>query len=250
MDHNFTFRADRYNFWSIYEALKTYYPIGIEKRVGGIYFEYPGITELERMVVDNIHAKGNYQSKWKQRIDDWSNELEQKIIGTTCGQEPSFSAYIELFHDEANDRIFEKRLHFAVSLLGPFYTLFATDLTTLVERDADSKKVSQRYQQTHRNVISPYNGYSELFNSLRRLIERDFKEYKFVPFMIHSAVIKGLQVRYRDESMNRIYHGLFNQHFDFSSRIIGDQYEYGFDQWLIENPNMGENWTIGPPGGR
>ena len=237
MDHNFSYRTDRYNFWAVYEALKSYYPLGIERREGGIYFEYSGIKELERIVVDNIHEKDNYQSRWKQRVDNWSNELEQKIIGTTYGQEPSFSAYIELSKDETKERIFEKRIHFAISLLGPFYTIFAADLTTLVERDADTKNNSQQYQQTHRNIISPYKEYSDLFINLRALIERAFNGYKFVPFMIHSALLNGLQVRYRDESSNRIYHGLFNQHFDFSSRIVGDKYEYGFDQWVIENPN-------------
>ena len=244
MDHIFSYRTDRYDFWAVYETLKSYYPLGIERHEGGIYFEYPGIKELERIVVDNIHEKDNYQSRWKQRVDKWSNELNQKIIGTTYGQEPSFSAYIELLNDAADDRIFEKRIHFAVSLLGPFYTIFAADLTTLVEQDTDLKKISQRYQQTHRNIISPYNEYSALFINLRRLIEKDFSGYKFVPFMIHSAVLNGLQVRYRDESLNRIYHGLFNQHFDFKSRIVGNQYEYGFDQWLIENPNWGNNWSL------
>ncbi len=49
MDHNFSYRTDRYNFWPIYEAIKTYYPLGIEKREGGVFFEYSGISNLKRL---------------------------------------------------------------------------------------------------------------------------------------------------------------------------------------------------------
>ena len=250
MNYNFSFRTDRYNFWPIYQALKTYYPLGIERREGGIYFKYPGIAELGKLVVENIHEKENYQSRWRDLTSKWSTELDHKIISTTYGQEPSFSAYVELQNEETSERIFEKRIHFAVSLIGPFYTLFATDLTTLIEPDPDipvaSQKYGRRYQQTHRSIISPYKEYSDLFVRLRSLIENDFENHKFVPYTMHSAVLNGLQVRYRDDRLNRVYHGLFNQHFDFSSTVVGDKYQYGFDQWLIENPNLSNDWTVNP----
>ncbi len=245
MDHNFSFRTDRYNFWPIYEAIKKYYPLGIEKRNGGIYFTYPGIAELEKLIVENIHQKDNFQTRWEQKTENWSGELNHKIVGTTFGQEPSFSACVELSKDEFGDRIAEKRIHLAVSLIGPFYTLYATDTTALVERNPeilkDKIESNRVYLQTHRIIISPCGEYAEIFKKLRVLIENDFKNYQFIPYSIHSAFLDGLQVTYRDEQKNRIYHALFNQHFDFNSMIAGDQFEYGFDQWLIENPDMDNN---------
>ncbi len=161
---------------------------------------------------------------------------------------------MELKKDEIEDRIFEKRLHIAVSLIGPFYTLFTNDITTLIERNSvlhkNEKQLDRFYQQVHRSIISPYGEHSKLFDKLRILIENDFKDYKFVPFVIHSAALDGLQVRYRDEYKNRIYHALFNQHFEFDTSIVGDQYKYGFDQWLIENPNMENYWEIKAPNKR
>ncbi len=251
MDHNLSFRTDRYNFWPIYEAIKTYYPLGITQREGGIYYEYSGMAELNKIVVDNVHEKENFQSRWQRKVENWSNELKYEIVGTTYGQEPSFSGYIALQKDEINDKISEKRLHIAVSLIGPFYTLFETDVTTLIERNTGFYKGATEsdrfYQKIHRTAISPYGEYAHVFDKIRILIENDFKEYRFVPYMVHSAFLEGLQVRYRHEKKNRIYHALFNQLFDFNAAIVRDEFEYGRDQWFIHNPNMKNNWIVTGP---
>ncbi len=248
----FSFRTDRYDFWPIYEALRKFYPIGIKKiHEKGIFYKYPGILALEKLIVENLHDQSNYQKRWKDKTDKWSGILNKKIIGTTYGQEPSFSAYIEIQKTESNNRVFEKKLHFAVSLLGPFYTIFAIDSTNLVEKDFKlSEKAVPRdshYPAVHRTIISPYGEFAEIFEQLRGLIEEDFENYRFVPQRIHSSVIEGLYVRYGDDSFKRIYHGLFNQLFDFNSILVGDEYKYGFDQWYVDNPNMDNYWVVGPP---
>ncbi len=248
---NFSFRTDRYDFWPIYEALRKFYPIGIKNQEGGIFYDYPGIIALGRLIAENVIEVSNYENRWKDRMDKWSAVIEKNIIGTTYGQEPSFSAYIEIEKTESDNSIFEKKLHFTVSLIGPFYTIFAVDSTILIEKDFKlSEKDAPRnrhYPVTHRTTISPYREYAEVFEKTRSLIEKDFQNYHFVPHYIHSSAIKGLYVPYRDDSFNRIYHGLFNQQFDFNSILVGDKYKYGFDQWYIDNPNMDDPWTVGPP---
>jgi hypothetical protein len=253
MLHNFSYRIDRYDFWAIYEAIKKYYPIGIDKREGGNYFLYQGIKDLEKVIVENIHEESKLKERWGNRINNWSERVGHKIKSTTYGQAPSFSARIELENIEIRDRILMKEMHIAVSLIGPFYTIFGSDMTSFIERDAVWKKGMKKrdrfYTETHRTVISPYKEYAETFNMLRILIEQDFKEYRFVPHFIHSQVIHGVQVRYRDDILNRIYHALFNDFFNFEAKIVGDQ-DDGMEQWLVDNPNWENYWTIYPPEGK
>lgn len=241
MDPNFNFRADRFNLWPIYDAIKTFYPIGLQRFEGSVYFDYPGIKKLEEIVVENIHHESNYQEKWVRVTEEWQNDLNVKIIGTTMGQSPSFSSYLELKNVVYENRIITEELHFTVSLVGPFYTVFGIDRTTLKEED-------NFYQQTHRTIISPHAAYSQLFGKLIEKIEEAFKGYRFVPYSIHRMFINGLSVRYRDEERNRIYHALFNDWFDFNAPTVGDEYDYGKDHWLIENPNMDDQWIVYPPG--
>ena len=61
-NHNFSFRTDRYDFWSIYEAIKKYYPIGISE---SLEESFPGRKEKEKLIVENIHQPENYKSRWE-----------------------------------------------------------------------------------------------------------------------------------------------------------------------------------------
>ena len=62
----FSFRTDRYDFWPIYDALRKFYPIGIENHEGGIFYKYPGILALEKILVENVHDQSNYKKKMER----------------------------------------------------------------------------------------------------------------------------------------------------------------------------------------
>ena len=252
MKSSFSFRTDRYDFWPIYNVIKTYYPLGIRKHEGGVYFEYSGIVEMEKIVVDNIHNASNFNSRFTEKSKTWEKESGYKIIGTTYGQAPSFSAYIQLNKEEIKNIIIEARLNIVISLIGPFYTLYVSDMTSYVEREAvisEGERMRNKFyrQRIHRNIISPSGEFSSVFKKIRTLVENDFKNYRFVPYFIHSQFIHGLQVRYNDTEENRVFHALFNDQFDFDALVTGEEYDYGFDQWFIDNPNMENHWMVLPP---
>lgn len=236
----FNFNSGRYNFWPVYDAIKEYYPIGLRGASSSVYFEYPGIKRLEEIVVDNIHVRSHFWERWSRVKRKWQKEIGKPIRETTYGQAPSFSGYVEVFRKKVNDCVLSKELHLAVSLVGPFYTLFGLDNTTLIEDE-------RYYPQTHRVVIAPTSRYSTYFAPLRAEIEKDFAGYRFVPYFIHRMFIEGLRVRYRDDAENRVYHALFNENFTFNRPIVGDEYDYGTDQWLTGDPSDGGGWIVGPP---
>lgn len=240
MEPIFTFRTDRYDFWPIYEAIKAYYPIGLERTEHSIYFQYPGIKRLEALVETTLHQKSDLSQTWDAFREQCEKELNVNIAGTTYGQAPSLSAFVEIATREIDDYIISKELHVALSIIGPFYTIYGMDKIALKESD-------RYYRQTNRTIISPQATYAHDFTVLRENVEKTFEGYRFVPHFIHQMFIEGLRVRYQDDAQNRVYHALFNYLFDFDSAVAGDTHGYGFDQWVIDDPDWTDHWKVGPP---
>ncbi|WP_225000409.1 hypothetical protein [Cesiribacter sp. SM1] len=226
MNQGFNFNSQKYDFWSVYEAIKKYYPIGIEREYPGIFFEYDGIKELENIVVQRIHDETNYHLEWVSFCEVLSEEIKLPIIGTTYGQAPSFSAYILL--DEEKNRVsnYYEELHFCVSLVGTFYTIIGQSTTVVKNLEQD-----RFYTSVNKIESSPSKTTAKYFQILKDRIESKYQEFKFIPYFISEQKIEGLRVRYRDESTNRIFHALFNDHIKFESINIGDAY-YGIEGWV------------------
>ncbi|WP_258097601.1 hypothetical protein [Marinoscillum pacificum] len=245
-NHNFSFRTDRYDFWPIYDAIKKYYPIGISE---SLEESFKGRKEKEKIIVENIHQPENYKSRWKDRISKWQQELELTVKSSTYGQLPSFSADVILEEEAYKDRIFTKKIHMAVSLLGPFYTLFGVDQTDLFTESSILEGRKGHFLNTHRMMVSPELEFKETFVKLRDLVEDEFDGYRFVPYGMFSSTIEGLHLNFlHSGELPRVYYALFDNMIDFNCRVEGDQFKYGSDQWYIENPNMEDYWTIYPPG--
>lgn len=115
-------------YGNIIQTVKRYYPLGVKNREKS-YFEYSGQIELGELVVDNIHKAKNYKSRWKEFEKQLRVELNQKIWGETYAAKPSFSASVIIKRSKRSDLMHIKRLHFSVSLLGPFYTVYGIDET-------------------------------------------------------------------------------------------------------------------------
>ncbi len=247
MRTGFTFNPDRYNFWPIYEAIRKYYPIGITRLdESSLFFRFPGIKALEAIVVKNIHDQDTYQKVWGSFQKSLQEEIGKEIIGTTYGQAPSFSALVQADLFRQGSFTFRKELHFTVSLVGPFYTVYGRQAVRFTEQDG-----KKSYESTVVLTVSPYEEYEGLFQLIRQRIESRFKEYRFVPFAINQQYLEGLRVRYLDQEANTIYNALFN-HLLFNetnpqkTQVRGDNH-YGFEDWVIANPQVDHKWIILPP---
>jgi hypothetical protein len=235
----FYFNTDKFDFWKMYDDIKKYYPIGIRKEEGSIFFFYPGLKELENIIVKNIHDENEF-AKWQNFEKEIEQSLQKPVIGTTYGQAPSFSSFIELEKYDVENITITKELHFFVSLVGPYYTILGQDMSFV-------KIDSRNFISANHLTLSPEEKYSDAFIFLCDNIEKKFPDYRFVPFHIYSQVIEGLDVRYNDEHLNRIFHALFNNQVNFNVQYLGDEF-YRHEQWIKEGYiDTGNKWTVYPP---
>ena len=137
MDLSFSFNSDEFDLWEIYEVIQKYYPIGLQQRNGGIFFQFKGQKELEEILIENIHNTENYRSRWTSFTKEIGKGLKQKMRDTTQGQAPSYSSSIVLNQVEVENCIYHKELHFSVSLIGPFYQIYGKEWTQIMDQKQD-----------------------------------------------------------------------------------------------------------------
>lgn len=236
------FNSDAFDFWKIYDAIKRFYPIGIKKDESKMYFSYPGLKELEDIIIDNIHEDKNFVERWDNFTKEIETEIGKEIIRTTYGQAPSFSSFVLLDTASVDDLTRTKELHFFVSLVVPFYTIVGQDNNTVKIDEYRS------YRSTSYLVVSPENEFADTFKLLCDRIENRFKGFRFVFFEICKQTIEGLDVCYTDEKLNSVFHALFNNHVDLTVwRKKGNDY-FKSQDWIKEGyVHAGGGWTIYPP---
>jgi hypothetical protein len=200
MKKNFTFDTETYNYWPIYEAIKKYYPLGIfqNDEDSASYQSYPGLRELEKILLAILHDE-NYRKGWITFIDSLKEEFKKVVVGTTYGNSPCFSAYIEIEQKILDKVTVCKELHFAISLLGPFYSIYGIDRTMLtLEKELykgqealanfEEEDKLQYFEAINSITVSPYSEYKEYFIKLEIKIKERFTNYKLVPHSINSCI--------------------------------------------------------------
>jgi len=213
--------------------------MGIKKEEHSLFYLYPGLKELENVIVAKIHDEKEY-AKWSIFEKEIQNDLRKSVIGTTYGQAPSFSSFVEIEKHVIENITLTKELHFFVSLIGPYYTVVGQDMSLI---KIDSKNFSAANHLT----LSPEEKYSDAFIFLCENIEKKFPDYRFVPFHIYGQSIEGLDVRYNDEHLSRIFHALFNNQVNFNVQHLGSEF-YKHEQWIKEGYiDTGNKWTVYPP---
>jgi hypothetical protein len=225
----FDFNPDKFDFWPIYDAIKRFYPIGIQWRgeESHMFLSYPGLKELEAIIVDNIHNETHFTERWRNFTASIQRETDKEVIGTTYAMAPSFSSYVLLEKTSSGNLTRTKELHFFVSLVGPFYTVIGQDASLVQLSDG-------YYGGTNYLVVSPKNEFADVFTLLCNNIENQFKGFRFVPFEICRQTIIGLSVRYSDEKLDAIFHALFNNILNLNARSrLGDDY-YKSADWIKE----------------
>ena len=132
----FSFNHKAFNYWPIYDAIKKYYPIGLPFAFSvdtqDFYRSYPGIVELDRILIDNTHSNKNYRERWVKFEKQLKNEFGKVVEGTTHGQAPSYSGFVILEKRKAKELTVRKELHCSISYMGPFYTIYGLDTTSVL----------------------------------------------------------------------------------------------------------------------
>lgn len=244
MNNIFSFDEQSFNFWPLYEAIKTHYPIGLywDEDDYTFFRSYPGLETLTNRILDNVHNTRNYRQRWVAFEKQLKTEFAKPIIGTTYGQAPSFSAFVQLENQKRKDLIRSKELHFAVSLVGPFYTIYGVDKTTVLLDDKPVRAYPgemdialRHYEALHCVTVSPYQEYEALFLQLEQQLQERYAGYRLIPYRISQMHLEGLRVDYSQPGKATIHDALFDGQCPFDIPMRGDDY-YGYHTWRINRP--------------
>jgi hypothetical protein len=216
------------SYGAIIDSILKYYPIGI-KSDWESYSKYPGQIALTEIMIDNIHNRKNFKTRWKDFDKEIGKKTKKKIVGETYGLRPGYSSAAIVNRFENNELLHLKTLHYSVSLIGPFFTIYGID-ETCIKDDWDGRNIG--YAAINVVTVSPYKEFELEFNVVKSSIEDKFKGYKFIPFRLHSMVIDGLFDSYNDKELT-IYEALFDHRLDGfdTMRIRGDS-SYGYNEWI------------------
>ena len=234
----FSFNSNLYDLWDIYDRIKSFYPIGIPRGEGvGIFFEYPGLKKLEDIIIDNVHNEKNFKKHWTDFTDELKKITKKDIIGTTYGQAPSFSSYMIVEKNVIGTCTHLKELHFAISFVGNFFTIYGLDTTRIL----DEKGGYKGYYVPNVLTASPFKEFEKDFLLLEKSIRKRYPDHKMVPYGFGKQIMEGLQVRYSDAEVCSIQMALFNDTIQPRNNFLhtqghvidykrGDVY-YGIEDW-------------------
>jgi hypothetical protein len=208
-------------------TIEKYYPVGIDPDLPE-YHQHPCYIKKGEIMDENIANADNYHKRWVSFTDQLAQQFNKTINGTTYGFVPGFSAdlILERYEDESLIRI--KKIAFAVSLLGPFFSVCGVDETFIKEKDDE---LMRSYHATNVITASPYKEFEKEFNHLQHKIEEKYKNYQFVPFRVAMSYIKDFRIpqNIHDDAnlYNLLFNHLFNPYTHYFSR--GDT-SYGYEK--------------------
>ncbi|MDR6945176.1 hypothetical protein [Mucilaginibacter pocheonensis] len=209
------------------QAIEKYYPIGFDPDLPE-YHQQPGYIKRGDIINENIANANNYQERWGSFINELEQQLDKTILSTTYGFVPGFSAdlILEKYEDESLVRI--KKISFAISLIGPFFSICGIDETFIKEKNDELKR---SYNAINVATVSPYEEFEKDFNYLQNKIEEQFKDYTFVPFRTAMHYIKDFKTPDSIGEDSTLYNALFNHLFNYRSPhfLRGDTL-YGYEQ--------------------
>ncbi|RZM08242.1 MAG: hypothetical protein EOO88_50530, partial [Pedobacter sp.] len=90
MKHYFSFNPDVHDFWPVYSAISSFYPMGI-RLDSPLYHQYEGQKRLGEILIDNIHNPENFRARFVDFSDEIRSKFGLEVQGTTYGQQPAFS---------------------------------------------------------------------------------------------------------------------------------------------------------------
>ena len=239
----FWFNHENFDFWSIYNTIVHFYPIGIKNDESKLFFDHPGYKELRKIIEDEIHDHAKYE-QWELFTRQIAKELGKLMMDTTNIMSPALSSYIEIEKRAFSNLTRTKELNFYVSLLGPFYTVFGKDSNMVVIDD------NKKFYSTNYFVTSPENDFAEGFKMLCEKIELQFKGFRFVPHNIYRRKIESLFIHNCNENEAcSVFNALFNNSVDFdNTETLGNDF-YKSEDWIKEGYlDTGGKWASYPPG--
>ncbi|MBL0743893.1 hypothetical protein [Chryseolinea lacunae] len=222
-----------YNFQSIYDTIKAHFPIDDpEKYTEENIQSFPGLEKIAKAMNDNFVDAKQYR-QWSALNKLLKKEMKKKVESTFSLFNFCYSGAVVLEEIKNANFIKSKKLHFYISVLGPYFSICGIDSSTVM-MPWDSSIENFPFEATHAVTISPAFEYETAFRSLEDKIRQRFPGYSFVPYDIGMCTLKGISFENdhsRDPRMtNTIYEGLYGQLAVHTAMPRGDG-RYGFADW-------------------
>ena len=233
MKQYFSFNPYSHDFWPIYDAIKTFYPIGLKQQHDmGLHQDYEGHKMLGAVLVDNIHNPEHFQERFGNFRDQIERQFGLPVQGTTYGQQPAFSFDIILEKTEYPGLSKIKKLCLAVSLLGNFYTIFGADETIVIK---EGDPYPSHFHAINAVTVSPHKEFEQPYLELKAAVQEHYPSHKQVPYAILSSYLEGFYDKFAITGEGMIYNALFDQKLNnnYLFQLAGNSY-YGYDEWVKE----------------
>jgi len=213
----------------IAETIKEYVPIGI-RTMDPEYNNHPGIKKLDEIVGEQVKHYKQFISPWMSFLGKLKKVAKKRIPNTTYAHQWSYSAelILERYIDKSLCRV--KKIAFAVSSIGPYFSICGIDETFII--DSEDRRW---YHSINIITVSPYAEFENLFNYLETEIKSQFPTYKFVPFNLCAYYIKDAETHYSNGEECTVYNVLFNNSLDsYHNRYHRGDTLYGFGESNIK----------------
>lgn len=235
------FSSNKYDLMEVYNTISKYYPIGLPQEHNPAYIAYDGTQAMIRLLEKNIHDEKNFRNGWERIEKEIQEAIQAEIIGTTYGQSPCYSGYVEIKKTSTGDLTRFKDIYFFISLLGPYYTVVGQDRNEIRFSD-------QVFRNTNFLVVSPEQDFGNFFKQLCEQIEIKFSGYKFIPYFVYSYEIEGLYTSFRRDNKSSVFEAIFNYQIDLTAPTLGSSF-YRDEAWIKEDydPANESHWVIYPP---
>lgn len=217
--------------------IANYYPVtSTERLTEHNVGQSLGFRKISERVEQEFINQKTYRGKWEKFASELKKKLKKPVSHEpelTSGA--SFMGEIILKETKLDDFAFTKTLTFHISILGPFFTIYGVDHSTVFSKlDYPHGPQTGHFTATNALTISPLFEYQELFTAVEKEIRAFFPGYLFVPYKIGMTTIKNISIK--DDSrdprmMDTVYEGIFGTRSVHDCQRRGDE-RYGFKDWL------------------
>jgi hypothetical protein len=246
MTNKLNWGYEKHDFSPIQETLIKYYPIENPQYNEENIEDFKGFKDVCEIIQDNFINTRNYKKRWTHFRTFLEQELKKTVIESMTINHPCYAGIITLQEETYNNLTYTKELHFFISLLGPYYTMFGIDKCRLKLQESrqmpgkDNDILQMPFNANLALTASPYLEFEEPFLQLQGKILEYFPSLMFVPYNINRIKVEGISLVSRggiSPVKNSVFSALFQssngyQSNFFESKTRGSTF-FGFDEWLI-----------------
>ena len=221
-------------------TIKEFYPLGSD-RDSRAYNEHAGILKINDQINSQMLHYNSYMKPWKLFLKSLPRGYKSSVQNNSFAHEISFSGKITLDTFKNEKVIIEKSLHFSVSGLAKYFNIHGIDETCILLKEDKDSYNRGAYYAINAVTVSPYMEFENPFNYVFKSITEHFPDYKFIPFNICQAFVKGLQTPHSNLQECTVYNALFRDVYDCSciQQLRGD--------WYFESGKSNVEVSLMPP---